>query len=265
MELTWIEDFLALERLRNFTRAAEARCTTQSAYSRRIQTLENWLGVALIDREARPLRLTKAGEEFLLRAKKMREEMLDARRAALSASSHFKKTQRIYTTNTLATNFLPDWVAANKPERYSLIVASISGCLEAIRQKRADLALVPRFNKEDTAGFLDVAIIGEDRLVPVANEGNSIRLEKNALVGPLMVYAPGTAYGAQIDRMLKKHGLIIRDEPICESASAEALFAQTRAGLGAAWIPSMLLSKEFRRCKVPNYLDVPYEIALIKA
>jgi len=44
MELQWIDDFLALCQTRNFTRAAEARCTTQSAYSRRVQKLEEWLG-----------------------------------------------------------------------------------------------------------------------------------------------------------------------------------------------------------------------------
>ena len=42
MELQWIDDFLALCQTRNFTRAAEARCTTQSAYSRRVQRLEEW-------------------------------------------------------------------------------------------------------------------------------------------------------------------------------------------------------------------------------
>ena len=55
MELQWIDDFLALCATRNFTRAAEARCTTQSAYSRRVQRLEEWLGAALFDRNLRPV------------------------------------------------------------------------------------------------------------------------------------------------------------------------------------------------------------------
>ena len=68
MELQWIDDFLALCATRNFTRAAEARCTTQSAYSRRVQRLEEWLGAALFDRDSRPVALTPAGEAFLPRA-----------------------------------------------------------------------------------------------------------------------------------------------------------------------------------------------------
>jgi DNA-binding transcriptional LysR family regulator len=61
MELTWIDDFLALEHTRNFTRAADMRHTTQSAYSRRIARLEEWLGARLFDRDARPVALTPEG------------------------------------------------------------------------------------------------------------------------------------------------------------------------------------------------------------
>ena len=68
MELQWIDDFLALAQTRNFTRAAEARCTTQSAYSRRVQRLEEWLGAPLFYRESRPVTLTPAGEEFMVRS-----------------------------------------------------------------------------------------------------------------------------------------------------------------------------------------------------
>ena len=94
MELQWIDDFLALCQTRNFTRAAKARCTTQSAYSRRVQRLEEWLGAPLFYREKRPVALTPAGEQFLRRAHRLREEIFDARRAVLSASSHFRKSLR---------------------------------------------------------------------------------------------------------------------------------------------------------------------------
>ena len=128
MELLWIDDFLALAETRNFTRAAEIRFTTQSAYSRRVQRLEEWLGAELFDRETRPVALTPAGEEFLARARRLREEIFDARRAVLSASSVFKKSLRVYATNTLAATLLPSWIGERGLENYSLIVASITGC-----------------------------------------------------------------------------------------------------------------------------------------
>ena len=50
MEVKWLEDFVALATTLNFSRAAEERHVTQSAFSRRIRQLETWLGTTLIDR-----------------------------------------------------------------------------------------------------------------------------------------------------------------------------------------------------------------------
>jgi LysR family transcriptional regulator, hypochlorite-specific transcription factor HypT len=267
MELQWIDDFLALCQTRNFTRAAKARCTTQSAYSRRVQRLEEWLGAPLFYRESRPVSLTPAGDEFLTRAHRLREDIFDTRRAVLSASSYFKKTLRIYTTNTLAATFLSPWLVENKLENYSLIVASIAGCLEAVKRKHADMSLIPHFGGEDTLLGLQVQEIGQDRLILVTGptQKRAVTLTNNKLNGSVMVYTPGTTYGMQIAAMLDKHRIHIQESPACESASAEALFAQVKAGLGSAWIPEILLrGSNVKRCKVPSFFDISYKILLIK-
>ena len=267
MELLWIDDFLALAETRNFTRAAEIRATTQSAYSRRVQRLEEWLGAALFDRETRPVALTPAGEEFLARARRLREEIFDARRAVLSASSVFKKSLRVYATNTLAATLLPSWIAERGLENYSLIVASITGCLGALRRGQADLALVPHFGDDEALQGLRTEEIAEDRLVLVATaeRAASIRLEGGRLKGRLMVYAPGTSYGAEIATMLARHGVTIDSAPVCESASAEALLAQAQAGFGAAWIPRLLLAADgLVRCDMPAFFDAPYKVLLVR-
>ncbi len=267
MELQWIDDFLALCQTRNFTRAAQARCTTQSAYSRRVQRLEDWLGAPLFDREQRPVSLTPAGEEFLTRAHRLRDEIFDARRAVLAVSSHLEKSLRVYTTNTLASTFLSPWLIDNKLRNYSVIVASISGCLEAVKRRHADMALVPHFGGEEALIGLQAKEIGEDRLMLTRSpaQRNAAALVGDELRGPVMVYAPGTNYGAQIAAMLAAHHIRIREAPVCESASAEALLAQVKAGLGAAWIPQILLrGAGLERCATPGYFDIPYKILLIE-
>jgi len=267
MELEWIDDFLALCHTRNFTRAAEARCTTQSAFSRRVQRMEEWLGAPLFNREARPLALTPAGEAFQARAHRLREDIFDARRAVLSASSVFKKSLRICTTNTLAATQLSAWIIERRLENYSLIVASISGCIEAVRRGRAEIALIPELGGEEVLQGLRVETIGEDRLMLVAAIGRAgqVRLRDGRLEGPVMVYTPGTSYGAQIAAMLAAHGVVIAEQPICESASAEALLAQAVAGLGAAWIPQMLAKDAaVERCSLPETFDIAYKIALVR-
>jgi DNA-binding transcriptional LysR family regulator len=268
MELVWIDDFLALHNTRNFTRAAEVRCTTQSAYSRRIQRLEEWLGAPLFYRESRPISLTPAGEEFLARALRLREDIFDARRATLSATSHFRKNLRLYTTNTLATAFVPRWLIENKYESYSLIVASTTGCLEAVKRGHADFALIPHFGEAKDLSGLSTHCLGQDslKLVALPKVGAKVTLEKGKLSGPLMAYTPGTTYGAKIAQMLDSRRIKIQGAPLCESPSAEALLAQVEAGLGAAWIPQVLLDKsKARPCRAPAFFDIPYKIFRIAA
>ena len=52
MNLTCVDDFLALAATGYFSRAAEERHMTQPAFSRRIRALEEWLGAELFDRRS---------------------------------------------------------------------------------------------------------------------------------------------------------------------------------------------------------------------
>ncbi len=61
--------FVAVARLRSFTRAADELGTVQSAVSKRVRRLEDRLGMPLFDRGARAdIRLTRPGELFLPQA-----------------------------------------------------------------------------------------------------------------------------------------------------------------------------------------------------
>lgn len=64
MDTKWAEDFLCFADTRSFSRSATARHSSQSAFSRRIQSLEGWLGTELIDRSSVPPSLTPAGHVF---------------------------------------------------------------------------------------------------------------------------------------------------------------------------------------------------------
>ena len=58
METKWLEDFVSLAETRSFSRSAQLRHVTQPAFSRRIQALEAWAGIDLVDRSSYPTRLT---------------------------------------------------------------------------------------------------------------------------------------------------------------------------------------------------------------
>ena len=100
MELKWLEDFISLAETRSFSRSAELRHVTQPAFSRRIQSLEAWLGNELIDRSSYPTRLTPAGEVFYEQALAML-----AQRPASASTIDFA------VPHTLSLTFFPGWLA----------------------------------------------------------------------------------------------------------------------------------------------------------
>ncbi|MBB4844509.1 DNA-binding transcriptional LysR family regulator [Paucibacter oligotrophus] len=68
MELHQIRAFVAVARVGHVTKAAEVLCVTQPAVTAQIKGLESSLGVALFDRGAGRMSLTRAGEKLLPQA-----------------------------------------------------------------------------------------------------------------------------------------------------------------------------------------------------
>lgn len=75
LELKWLEDFIALAGTRSFSQAAEKRFVTQPAFSRRIRSLEDALGLTLVNRQRTPVELTEAGQLFLVTARSVVEQL----------------------------------------------------------------------------------------------------------------------------------------------------------------------------------------------
>src|SRR6188768_2590543 len=110
MNLSWLEDFLALAASGSFSRAAEERHMSQPAFSRRIRALEEWLGVELFDRTSQPARLTPTGEWF----RPMAEELLariDRLPTEARVVAEFNATTlRPAATHALSFTFVPRWL-----------------------------------------------------------------------------------------------------------------------------------------------------------
>ncbi len=79
MNLRFVEAFYWVVTLKSITRAAEKLCLTQSAMSSRIATLEEELGVLLLDRRDRQFRLTVAGMRFATYAQRLLEMQREIR------------------------------------------------------------------------------------------------------------------------------------------------------------------------------------------
>ncbi|MEJ5209994.1 MAG: LysR family transcriptional regulator, partial [Burkholderiales bacterium] len=83
IELRHLRALAALAETGSVSRAAVRLNLTQSALSHQIASLEAYLGLALLERRRRPLRLTAAGEQLLALARRVLPEV-DAVRQELA-------------------------------------------------------------------------------------------------------------------------------------------------------------------------------------
>lgn len=73
-----VRGFVAVGRRLSISRAAEDLCVTQSAVSKQIRVLENYLGTRLLLRKHRAIELTSAGERFFQRMDLCFQQLVDA-------------------------------------------------------------------------------------------------------------------------------------------------------------------------------------------
>ncbi len=107
MDITTLKAFVVISENGSFSEAAEQLFLTQSAISKRIQTLELELNTSLFDRRGRTIRLTEAGDAFLSRAQKILYEYADGRRAIENLSESISGQLRVGTSHHIGLHRLP--------------------------------------------------------------------------------------------------------------------------------------------------------------
>ena len=106
LNLSWLEDFLALAASGHFSRAADERHMTQPAFSRRIRALETWLGAELFDRRNQPATLTDTGQWFNGIATDMLAKAAKIPGEARAFNEANANTLRIAATHALSFTFI---------------------------------------------------------------------------------------------------------------------------------------------------------------
>ena len=246
MELKWLEDFVSLARTRSFSRSAEERHVTQSAFSRRIQALETWLGVPLIDRSTYPTTLTLAGRTFRETAEET-VRMLHGSRSALQASARpSNQNVAVAALHTLALSFFPRWFreieALTGTLGSRLLPDDFHACLQAIVEGGYDFLLT--FHHPSVPIPLDPSlfpyrVVGRDSMVPV----RSAAVDEASL--PLLGYSQNSFLGRVATLAQAESGRSsVTVSHTNENAMAEALRFMVLEGHGQAWLPGSLVASD---------------------
>jgi DNA-binding transcriptional LysR family regulator len=253
MQLEWLEDFIELAETRSLSRAAENRCVTHPAFGRRIKALEDWFGVALIERK-QPLSLTPAGLLFLEAATQSLGLLNAARAQFQSVGLNREEPVRIATGRTLASDFFPDWYESLN-QRFGPFAVSLvtSGSQEAISRVSAgevDLLLI--FSSPLTQILIDPErfdslVLAHEALVPVSapDAAGQPRFQITPTVCassvPWLAFSPTLALRGVLAQHLASLPQRVALRMTYQADSYDAILQMAKRGNGLAWLPKMVV------------------------
>ena len=243
MELRQLRYLAALADERHFTRAAARVNVAQPALSQQLRKLEAELGVPLVDRTTRSVRMTEAGELLVAHARRALAELDDARAELAQLTGLVGGRVTIGLTPTPGpldvVRLLADF-HARYPHVELAVREDLSTTLaDALRADALELAFLSIVDEADRRG-LELSRLAEEPLVAALPERHRLASRARVTLGDLreedFVAFPA---GATIRRAVARVAEQVGFEPRIafetrEPARARALVA---AGLGVAVLP----------------------------
>lgn len=157
--------FEAAARHLSFTRAAAELFLTQSAVSRQILTLEEFLGVALFERRHKALALTEPGAAYFRAVGPVLDQMREATRKLREARSGHLLT--VTTTISFASMWLVPRLARFRKERPGVDVR-VAASTDVIDIEREGIDLAIRDCRPEAAPPGAITLMG-DHVAPVSS------------------------------------------------------------------------------------------------
>lgn len=262
MDVRWLEDFLALAELRNFTRAAEFRHVSQAAFSRRIQSLEQWLGTALIVKGSQPVRLTEAGETFRESAQVSVERLLEARASIRGRQFETMNQVRLAMPNVLARSefrSLLGHIGKGAKTSFSVIVGTTGEVTARYLANDADILLAhdcPALPTAENLSAHERLVLRRDRFLPYASR---ITLARGAFgfpgrpeaPFPLIAYAQRAYFAQLFEHVLERATVTHAHKVAVQCDMSDVLKEVIRAGYGVGWLPQSAVDADAARDIAP--------------
>jgi DNA-binding transcriptional LysR family regulator len=271
MDVDWLEDFLALIDAGNFSRAAEKRAVSQPSFSRRIRSLEEWVGATLIDRSTHTVRLSAAGDRFRTTAEETLRRLKLGREEARAAAKAASETLRFASTHVLSLTFFPSWLRSLEVDvqtnaTIELIADNMVACERLMIEGRAQFLLCHHHEAANVRLGSDFRSIrlGSDVLLPVA--APQVVAAGITSETPQLAFTNDSGMGRILAAAWAARGLPPRAQPGFASHLASVLTAMARDGRGVAWSALSLVSDDLALGRLvragAEEDEVPIEIRL---
>lgn len=245
MDLRQLRYFVAVARERNFTRAAQILHIAQPPLSRQIQALEEELGVPLIVRKSRPVRLTEAGRLFYEQAMQVLGRVDQMREATRRVGLNRNSVLSIGFVASTLYGGLPSLVRKLRQRAPDLDIQLLEMVsvqqIPALKEGRIDIGFGRlRHSDPNVIGI----VLREERLVAAVARGTPLAAETSPLpVGALdsqkvIVYPkePRPSYADQVLSLLHNHN--VRPLEVHEVREIQTALGLVAAEVGVCVIPS---------------------------
>ncbi|MCK9688239.1 LysR substrate-binding domain-containing protein [Scleromatobacter humisilvae] len=280
METKWLEDFVSLAETRSFSRSAQLRHVTQPAFSRRIQALEAWAGLDLVDRSSYPTRLTPAGETFHGQALEVLGSLQATRNMMRGLQAGGADMIEFAVPHTLAFTFFPAWVMDLRKRfgemKSRLIALNVHDAVMRLTEGSCDLLVAYHHASQPlqlSPDRYEMLSLGQETLAPYAKAGaDGQPLFRLATTGtariPFLGYASGAYMARLVDQILKSTPVLPHLDTVYETDMAEGLKAMALEGHGIAFLPSSSVKKELRARRLVSAAPLhddsnhPYDVTM---
>jgi DNA-binding transcriptional LysR family regulator len=250
MELKWLDDYIALIETGSFSAAAARRHVSQPAFSRRIQLLESWLGVTLIDRARKPLQFTRVARDNQLAFRSLVARIYEFR-AVLKSESLDSAGITIAAQHSLAASYVPGLLARlrrlDPDQSFRIRSENRADCVATLMRGEAEILLTydtPQSPCNVPEQLARRHVLGQDDLMLVASPSLHKTLSRVAAGGrvPMLCFPPDSFFGQVVraealPELMRRQQVVVR----CVSEFAMGLRELALVGQGAAWLPASLI------------------------
>ncbi|TGN09241.1 LysR family transcriptional regulator [Leptospira bandrabouensis] len=258
MEFRQVIYFLEISNSGTFQKAATRLRLTQPALSKQIFLLEKELGVTLLERGGRSVRLTHEGERFYqysIRMKELWEEIQNG----FSKENELKGNFSISAGGTVSAWILPQILKKilKKREGLSLSVreGDASETKDAVLKGEVDLGILTGPIAEPSLNVLDFL---SDKIYPVAAKDHPIFLKKKIRIEDLkrqsfVFFHPGSALRKAVEKKIKTFTKEFGPNIAMELRSVESVIKSLEAGLGIGFLSEYSINSKLRKIKFEDW------------